>query len=257
MIMSRKEYDDIDRKAKEEEIIKIKDDPEALQKKIENLLSNERLTTQGKKLPPLAADNILKSNKTKEKKELPLSTNLIIQNTKDSLVTPSDNDCTNKNMNNTGSEIDIKDNENWEHDQKIPSYHPKLLEQHKMDINNDYNTFSLESNEFGDDKIKFVQYNNQANNEDEDYQHLIADLAEEAFPKSRIMVLNSGQDSTMDQKHNQSKIINQKASLNDSFDELVDEFGGDHDVPIKPKDAGLKMSVIKTVRKDSFDDFEF
>lgn len=48
MVMSKKEYDDIGRKMKEEEIMKIKDDPEALKKKLENLLSNERLTTQNK-----------------------------------------------------------------------------------------------------------------------------------------------------------------------------------------------------------------
>lgn len=257
MVMSKKEYDDIGRKINEEEILRIKDDPEALKKKLENLLSNERLTTQGKKLPPLAAEKNLKSNKAKEKKDLSLVKAPILLNQKENLITPSENDGTNRNGNNTESEIDIKDSNNWKNDQKIPSYNPKLLQQSNKNLENDYNTFSLESNEFDDKQIKFVQINNQASHEDDEYQNLMNEMADEVFPKSRHNELYAGQETTMDRKNNQSRIINQKSLLNDSFDNLVNEFKEDREVPKKPSGIEMQKAVNTSDRKDSLDDFEF
>lgn len=257
MVMSKKEYDDIGRKINEEEILRIKDDPDALKKKLENLLSNERLTTQGKKLPPLAAEKNLKSNKAKEKKDLSLVKAPILLNQKENLITPSENDGTNRNGNNTESEIDIKDSNNWKNDQKIPSYNPKLLQQRDKNLENDYNTFSLESNEFDDKQIKFVQINNQASHEDDEYQNLMNEMADEVFPKSRHNELYAGQETTIDRKNNQSKIINQKSLLNDFFNNLVNEFKEDREVPKKPSGIEMQKAVNTSDRKNSLDDFEF
>lgn len=219
-------------------------------------MSDSRLKIN--KLPPLAADNKnLKSNKAKEKKDLSLEKESILLNNNGFKMSPSDNDDTNRNGNNTESEIDIKESDNWKHDQKVPSYNPKLLVQQKNDQDNDYNTFSLESNEFDDKQIKFVQINNQASQGEDDYQNLINDLADEGFPKSRHNDFYAGQESTMDQKNSKSKIINQKAALNDSFDNLVNGFKEDREVPKKPSGIEMQKVADTSDRKDSFDDFEF
>ena len=136
LIMSKKEYEDIDRKAKEDEILKIKDNPEAMKKKLENLLSNERLTTQGKKLPPLAAQKNIKSNKPKEKKDLSLIKAPILMNIGDPKILHTDDAGTNRQVNDTDSEIDIKENEQVKVEPKVPSYNPKLFEQNEIDKKN-------------------------------------------------------------------------------------------------------------------------
>lgn len=66
LVLSQKEYDDIDRKKYEDELSKIKNDPIAMKNKIENLLSKENVLKNNKKLPPLAlASKTTKANKPK------------------------------------------------------------------------------------------------------------------------------------------------------------------------------------------------
>ena len=254
IILSKKEYDDIDRKVRDDEIQKIKDDPIAMKKKLENLLSKERVTTQGKKLPPLAAINNVKSNKPKEKKDLSLIKAPILLNNQQPMVTQTEAIMTNRLGNDTDSDLDMKEQHIIE-EPKAPSYNPRLLKnddfEDKFDKNN---MFSLESNEYEED-AKFARPNNQITNEDEDYHNLIADLDEEPDYKIKRKNLPSGQDSTMDQKRNKSKIIEDKRDLDDSFDELIDNFGNNV-VPVTKKTV-VKQPLEESDMKNSLDDFEF
>lgn len=256
IIMSKKEYDDIDRKVKEDEIQKIKNDPIAMKKKLENLLSNERLTTQGKKLPPLAAVNNVKSNKTKEKKDLSLIKAPILLNNQEPLVTQSEAIVTNRRGNDTDSDVEVKQ-QHVASEVKAPSYNPKLLNQNKFDdkFAKD-NMFSLEDNEYEED-AKFARPNNQITNEDEDYHNLIADLDEDPYPKNKRKNLPSGHDSTKDQMRNRSRLMEEKQDLNDSFDELMDNFGGQNQPAPVAKKTVPKQSFNEPEVKDSLDDFEF
>ncbi len=131
IVQSKKEYDDIDRKKNEEEIAKIKNDPAALQNKIENIFSTKAAVVSKKKLAPLTFAG---NSKNAGKKDLTLVKAPILNG-------PGQGDATNayaardsilgKNPADTNSEVDILDDANFKNDVANPSYNPRLLRDEK------------------------------------------------------------------------------------------------------------------------------
>lgn len=248
IVMSRKEYDDIGRKKIEEEIRLIKDDPVAMKKKLENLLSEERVKKNGKKLPPLQGIN-RKMNKGNVQ-DLSLIKAPILQmgkvNRDDDVVQKK----TSRNLNETESEIDIKESFNWRKDDKAPSYNPQLLQKQAQPT--EEVLFSMQSNEFVDEGHNFTRHNNDRTNDDE-FNNLMRDLADDEPTKNNIKKPNASNFA------NQTKVVHQQRNVqveyrknsNDSFDELMDGFNQSGKPKFEPKQQPRHNA------NNEFDDFDF
>lgn len=252
LVMSRKEYDDIGRKEKEAEILKIKDDPVAMQKKLEALLNSKKLDPKAKKLPPLAMLNKkpLNNKKGQEKKDLSkMKAPILMKNSIDQPVTNRSS----KDVNDTESEIDIKDQNKMDRNEIAPSYNPRLLEKQKreakMNVQQEYNFNSLESREYGmDDAVpSFAKYDNVITNNDDEYQNLINYLDDDDEGPRRNR--NSAQESTIE-PHNRYNNSGKKLNTKDSFDELLDDI--DDEAP-KRKPGPARVQIIGHGDYSAFD----
>ena len=264
LVMSKKEYDDIDRKAKEDEIEMIKDNPDLMKKKIENLLDKRNIAPASKKLPPLEMINKnLKAKKPKEKIDLETIKAPILrqQPTEPVLVTDRGND--RNEINDTESEIDIRGAHNFNDDPVVPSYNIQLLNdqknQQRANIINDNQFMSLQSNEFGvkDSVNKFEKPQNENGeylNKNDEYQKLINYLDDDEDDKNRNK--HSAQQSTLDLNHKPYEI--KKLNSKDSFDDLINDLNIDDD-PVKEhlNTGGGGKQEIEDNDDDNFDDFEF
>lgn len=251
LVLSQKEYDDIDRKKKEEELMKLKDNPAELQRRLADLLNRQNAPNAGKKLPPLAAINKPVNNKKNKKtKDLATVKAPILQNTIDSHGDITDRRVTHKHLNDTESEIDIKESSSWKDNNKTPSYNPKLLNQ--QDKHTHDNLFSLQSNEFGENEPRFIQANNENTDDNLDLNNLIADLDDEEPAKvNRYNKIYSGSN-----EGTQIPAYSNKVDIfpsHDSFEDLMDEFD---DAP-KPKNGLPGMAKVHIIKKqDNYDDFD-
>ena len=237
----------------EEEILKLKDNPDALHKKIEDLLSKEKVNPGSKKLPPLQAlHKMTTPNKQNLKKDLSKVKAPILQNNvgSDGVFTGRHNP--DRNINDTESEIDIKESNSWKKDDKVPSYNPKLLNQKNKAGDN---LISLQSNDFDGNEHPFVKPNNEHTNIDDEFNNLMADLDDDK-PYAKNKLRDLGYDQRTDFSKNVSKVKPQERIIShDSFEDLMDEFG---DEP--PKNSGppgmAKVHIVKT-NKNTYDEFEF
>lgn len=227
LVASKKDYDDIDRKAKEDELQKIKDDPEAMQKKMENLLSDNRITSQGKKLPPLSIMNKnLNSNKTSTKQNLALGngglskgglkgSNIFIANPDDA-----------KGGNDTESDVGAEDDKNgngWNNAPAKPSYNPQLL--NKKDESTDKNglkgLISLESQEiYANDNNVAVNFSKLKSKDS--IEDLMDDIKSPKHHGDKVpQVEHTAHESTADPTRNTRM---KRTDSKDSFDDLIDGF---------------------------------
>lgn len=238
----------------EDEIMKLKDNPDALHKKIEDLLSKEKVNPGSKKLPPLQALHKMTSpNKQALKKDLSKIKAPILQNNVGPDEVFTDRRLTNKNANETESEIDIKESNGWNKDDKVPSYNPKLLQQQRNKASD--NLVSLQSNDFEGNEHPFIKSNNEHTKIDDEFNNLMADLDDEKpYVKNKRRELRSDQRTDFDKNANKVKPQERMIS-HDSFEDLMDEFG---DEP--PKQSGppgmAKVHIVKT-KKNTYDEFEF
>lgn len=219
IVQSRKEYDDIDRKKYEEEILKIKDDPIAMKTKIESLMSIENVTKNNKKLPPLVlAQKNLNANKSKQKKDIRLLKAPILNNKMPFDAAFADPHDTNRQGNETESEIDIREDNNVHHQDFKPSYNPRLL---KDEINEDQFN-SLQSNDYNNNDSKFMKPDNNKTSDNMDLNELIAELNDSSEPmkskaKNQPLVYHNKMTS-----HDLSK---KQLISHDSFEDLMDDYG--------------------------------
>ena len=113
-VISKKEYDDIGRKMNEEELQKIRNDPTAMKNKLQNLLSKNTLNKVNNKLPPLEFSGTGAANKGGLKRDLTSIKAPILQGP---AITDRSNHLhgkdTNKNGNDTDSEIDIHEEQEF------------------------------------------------------------------------------------------------------------------------------------------------
>ena len=271
LVMSKKEYDDIDRKAKEDEIQQIKDNPDLMKKKIENLLDKDKIAPANKKLPPLEMINKnMKTSKLKRKKNLESVKAPILRQHPTESVLITDNVNSKNEVNDTDSEIDIRGIHKFENDEAVPSYNPQLLKDQKAKIRqnviNDNQFLSLESQEFGaNDSIpKFGKPENSEylndnkaghlNDNDDEYQNLINYLEDDDDDKNRNKY--SAQQSTLDLNYRPNENKN-KLNSKDSFDDLIDDLNIDDD-PAKSGNFAPKVHKQATpINNGNMDDFDF
>lgn len=201
---------------------------------------------QGKKLPPLAAINV-GANKSKHKKDLNLVKAPILQNTTDSQKDSTARAATNKNLNETNSEIDIKDSNNWDKHNKVPSYNPRLL---KQENNENYNLFSLQSNDFAENEPKFIEPNNENTEGEQDLNNLLADLNDDE-PHRPPKEWNKRTSENGTTHVVNSLKANEKFNSHDSFEDLMDEL----DEPKKEGPPG--MAQVHIIKQNNYDDFTF
>jgi hypothetical protein len=272
LVMSRKEYDDIDRKIKEDEIKLIRDNPELLKKKMETLLNNKKLEPMGKKLPPLQMINKnMKAKKPGKLKDLESVKAPILrqQNTSGTpLLTGRDQ---NNDGNDTESEIDINNHPGFDKEEVAPSYNPRLLKNNQPVYDPNSQFMSLESQEYANDSLpNFARPNHEETNNDDEYQNLINYLYDDDY-NDRDRNKFSAQPSTLDLNNKSAYEKHIKVNTKDSFDDLIDDLNVDDDKPPQKLNNGFPgMAQVEIGNsgydngtkkhnnpRDDFDDFEF
>jgi len=249
IVQSRKEYDDIGRKLNEDEIQKIRNDPRAMKQKLENLFKKDVIKKGVNKLPPLEFSSGNTATKLKQKKTLaplkaPVLTGGGLTSQRDSNLFSKD---TNKNGNDTNSEIDINENQGFNNSSIAPSYNPQLLKDENYKDN--VNLISLESNEFTDQEPKFTKANNDVTQKDLELNDLINELQEDKPKKAKQLVKRSQHnDRTLEPNYvdNQGLLPSR-----DSFEDLMDEFG-DQSLEDKPPGMAKVEFVNKQIVGDGF-----
>jgi glutamate synthase domain-containing protein 2 len=214
------------------------------------LLSEERIRKKGKKLPPLQAIN--RKTKKGNLQDLSLVKAPILQmdriNRTDEIVQKQ----TSRNLNETESEIDIKESFNWRKEDKAPSYNPQLLQRQAQQTEDVL--FSMQSKEFADEGYTFTRPNNERTNDDDEYNNLMRDLADDEPSKKQIKRPNASN------FVNKTKVVHQQRNVqakfrknsSDSFEELMDGFNQSG----KPKFLPKKQPRHNNANKE-FDDFDF
>jgi hypothetical protein len=252
LVMSRKEFDDIGRKKIEDEIERIKHDPDAIHKKIEGMLKEKKIVQNSNKLPPLRTIGKISAASRGMKKDLKSMKAPILQmnqefNSKDTIGGRDRND---RNINETESEIDIKETTRLINDNEAPSYNPRLLQNDDNKGRHDA-FFSMPSNEFADEVQGFKP--NNMTTEDDEFNNLMKDLADDEpsskLPNPRISntkVHYSGVKNTN---------ILEKQNSHDSFDELMSGINGSNNQVNNGPPGAAHVQIIRN--SDNYNDFSF
>jgi hypothetical protein len=217
IVLSKKEYDDIDRKKYEDELSKIKNDPIAMKNKIEGLLSKENVVKNNKKLPPLAlASKTTNANKTR--KDLSLIKAPILQDTRIYDSTYVDRNETDRHGNETESEVDIKEDNGMAPNDYKPSYNPQLL---KDELNDDH-LLSLGTNEYEYHEPGYNKHDDHYGTSDNmDLNDLMDELNDGpplTKPKTFKMPLRLENNETYHDNYPENKRNSQ-----DSFDDMMED----------------------------------